>query len=118
MSRKANINDPEMKFLYKFNNLGWEASLFPNGGYTTPDLILSYNNKEYGYIYLKTNLSRMPINTKKELMDKVNEYINKKDKIFIFSDGIIYDLFLKGKPYASLTMPPRPEEVDILLGGK
>ena len=105
-----------------FERLGWEVrteELFEIGR-KNPfrcDIVLRHNDEIYGFVEVinRDNL--------KEKAEKVLSVLNSvvghlKPKVFIITNGFSFDLYHFGDFYGSLTVPPTPEDVDILFGGE
>ena len=105
-----------------FENLGWDVrteEIFELGR-KNPfrfDMILRHNGEVYGFVEVinRDNL--------KERAEKILEVLSSvvgdlKPKVFIITNGFSFDVYHFGKFYGSLTVPPTPEDVDILFGGE
>ena len=108
-----------------FENLGWDVrteEFFELGRNRRHnpfvcDIVLRHDGEIYGFVEVinRENL--------KEKAEKVLAVLNSvvghlKPKVFIITNGFTYDLYHFGEFYGSLTVPPTPEDVDILFGGE
>lgn len=107
-----------------FTRLGWDVSVGEvykprkDSKPLTPSFILRYNGKIYGFVEVITGCENPEIflnkaRKSKELLDRVVKKI--KPRIFILTNGFGFDFYLLGKLFGTLTVPPTPEEIDILL---
>ena len=105
-----------------FTRLGWKVSVDKYYKYDTncksikPTFILRYNGKVYGFVEIVTSDGDFVKKCKKAsaLIETVIKDI--KPPIFIVSNGYVYDLFILGESCGTLTVPPMPDEIDILMG--
>lgn len=103
-----------------FKNLGWDVSQeewVKDVAYRF-DLVLRHNGKLYGFVEI---LSGDNLRDKAaSLCNLVEGYIikEKKPPIFIVTNGFVYDLYIAGKCYGTISAPPPPENIDVLLGGE
>lgn len=104
-----------------FENLGWNVSfgkvvmITREKGFRL-DFVLNYKGEEYGFVdvLLADNMGRA-----QEMRKKLDSVINVlKPRIFVITNGFVYDVYHYGEFYGCLTVPPAPEDVDILLGGE
>lgn len=101
-----------------FQRLGWEVSREEKidcYNYRF-DLILRYNGKVYGYAEVvdKNNIQEKA----KVLNTAIKSFLNEhKPPVFFITNGFAFDLYISGELYGCLTVPPTPEEVELLFGG-
>jgi len=105
-----------------FENLGWEVrteEVFEIGP-CNPfryDIVLRHNGEVYGFVEVISSEDLVDkAKTIKVLLDTVVTQM--KPRVFVITNGYTYDVYLKEKLYGSLTVPPSPELVDIVLGGE
>lgn len=104
-----------------FERLDWDVTteeVFEIGrhNYFRHDIVLRHNSKIYGFVEVINS------NNIKEKSEKILSVLNSavgylKPKVFIITNGFAYDLYSLGEFYGSLTVPPTPEDVDLLFGG-
>lgn len=104
----------EKKCVDIFQRLGWGVSvpkLEKDYGY---DITLTYKGKICGYVQVcsRNNLKQMLKN-----IDYILEFINEKKAFFIITNGYAYDLYIGNEFFGCLSVPPTPEEIELLLGG-
>ncbi len=102
-----------------FQRLGWDVSLEEKiDGYDfRADLVLRYNKKMYGVVEV---VRTCDFKNKVQMLNRyTNTYLNVlKPIVFIITNGYKYDVYHFGEFYGSLTIPPTPENVDLLFGGE
>lgn len=107
------------KCLTVFENLGWSVGQEEKvEGYPYRfDIVLRHNEKIYGFVEV---VAKETLKQKAEFIDKVlGEFIQEyKPMVFIITNGFAFDVYHFGEFYGSLTVPPTPEDVDILFGGE
>ena len=107
----------EQKCQYIFDNLGWDVIVPEDSVGLDYDFLISKNNEIYGMVEV-ANLSNLTAQTKrlKRLLENVTTNI--KPKLFVLTNGFAFDVYYFGELYGCLTVPPTPEDVDLLLGGE
>ena len=100
-------------------NLGWDVSQdeWIEDVAFRFDLVLRHNDRVYGFVEILSgdNLSYKSY----RLCNFVERYIKeKKPPIFMVTNGYVYDLYVAGKCYGTISAPPTPENIDVLLGGE
>lgn len=107
-----------MKCIEIFQRLGWEVSREETiDGYNYRfDIVLRYNGKVYGFVEVidKKNIEEKAKALNAAIKPFLNEY---KPLVFFITNGFAFDLYVSGELYGCLTVPPTPEEVDMLFGG-
>ena len=108
----------EEKCIALFSRLGWDIS-YPNPGGADPgyDLELKYNGEIYGAVEV---INQKNLKEDARRITAALEYVitHIKPKIFVITNGFAFDIYHYGKFYATLSAPPAPEIVDIVLGGE
>ena len=107
----------EWKCQGMFENLGWDVIIPKNSVGLDYDFLLSKNNEIYGMVEV-VNLSNLATQTKRLNRLLENVTTNLKPKIFILTNSFAFDVYHFGEFYGCLTVPPTPEDVDILFGGE
>lgn len=103
-----------------FENLGWEVKRDEPlwiGGHRNSfrhDLVLSHDAVVKGYIevYSSDNLKE-----KVKYIDVVLNIIKDTNLFLIVTNGFAYDLYVGDGFFGCLTVPPTPEEIELLVGG-
>ena len=102
-----------------FENLGWDVSQEEKveGCPYRFDLVLRHSDKVYGFVEV---IDKGELKAKAErVLAILNSYIAEyKPLIFVITNGYSFDVYHKGEFYGSLTVPPTPEDVDLLFGGE
>lgn len=99
--------------------LGWDVlrdqkCLSIEGVQITPDFTLTKNGRAYGYAEVKA-ISDLQMKNK-SVINKALYFVNSlKPDIFIFTNNSFFDLYLRGEYYGTLTLPPSPDDADLLL---
>lgn len=105
----------------KFNRLGWDASIpKPTVDYGY-DIVLRHNDEVYGaVVVISSNFYNKAAHFKAKHIKKLveNALVNLKPKVFVITNGFTFDVYHFGEFYGCLTVPPTPEDVDILFGGE
>lgn len=105
-----------------FENLGWDVrteEVFELGRHNPfrHDIVLRHNGEIYGFVEVIGSDNLMhKAKVVKSLLDTVIKEM--KPRIFVITNGFSYDLYLPNEFYGSLTIPPTPEEMALLLGGE
>ena len=101
-----------------FQNLGWDVSQeerIEDAAYRF-DLALRHRGKLYGFVEVvcSDNLTEKAV----ALCNIIDGYIKEnKTAIFIITNGHVYDVYVEGTFFGTLSIPPTPENIDVLLGG-
>lgn len=108
-----------------FENLGWDVRTevffeLGRGGRHNPyvfDIVLWYKGEIYGAVEV---INRSNLKEEARRITAVLEYAmtHIKPKIFVITNGFAFDVYHGDKFYATLSAPPAPEIVDIVLGGE
>lgn len=108
-----------------FENLGWEVRTeeffeLGRGGRYNPfvcDIVLRHNGEIYGAVEV---INQKNLKEDARRITAALEYVitHIKPKIFVITNGFAFDIYHYGKFYATLSAPPSPEIVDIVLGGE
>ncbi len=99
--------------------LGWELEYHKavEGCKYRFDFTLKYNEKFYGVVEIfrtEDIIEKTDI-----LLSIIDTFVEKsKPPIFIITNGYKYDIYHFGKFYGSLMVPPTPENINTLLGGR
>ena len=108
----------EKEVSQSFENLGWKTSFNQkyvlNGevAQMCPDLIIEAENMPRGIVEIKTVLSMK----KKNALEQVRYMISVlKPDYFYFTNGIQYDLYVKGVLVGCYPTPLTPEETRLFL---
>ena len=105
-----------------FSRLDWDVSvdevykLRKDSKPLKPSFILRHNGKIYGFVEVieKGNISQESLKKTMELSDRIIKHI--KPIIFVLTNGYAFEVYHKGKSFGTLTVPPSPDNVNILLG--
>ena len=113
----------EKRCYQMFQAMGWntektmETTLSP-GHYFRPDITLSANDQIMGCVEVKTNLGGDRANLLR-IVERTEFILNRfKPKVFIFTNGYVFDLYLEGEYFGQLTVVPSPEDIELLLRSK
>lgn len=110
--------DVAVKSRTVFQNLGWDVGMEEKiEGYNYRfDLILRRNDKVYGFVEVvdRDNLTAKAKEIQNILATFIKEY---KPLVFVITNGFSYDIYHLGEFYGSLSVPPTPDDVDLLFGG-
>jgi len=108
-----------------FKNLGWDVKTeeffeLGMGGRHNPfvcDIVLRHKGEIYGAVEV---ISRDDLKERATRTLAALEYVEKviKPKIFVVTNGFAFDVYHFGEFYGCLTVPPTPDDVDILFGGE
>ena len=108
----------EEKCIALFSRLGWDVS-YPNPGGADPgyDLELKYNGELYGAILvIKFDDLKKRAKLVELVLDRVvNSW---KPRLYVITNGFAFDIYLLGAFFGTLTVPPTPEDIDVLFGGE
>lgn len=99
-----------------FKNLGWAVNMEEVINGHRFDLTLRYENKIYGFVEVirSDNL----LEKAKDITFILNEIVKEvKPLIFVITNGYAYDVYHKGEFFGTLSVPPTPEDVNLLFGG-
>lgn len=108
----------EEKCFELFSRLGWDVS-YPNPGCADPgyDLALNHNDELYGAVLaIKFDDLKKRAKLVELILDRVVS--DWKPRIFVITNGFAFDVYLLGTFFGTLTVPPTPEDIDILFGGE
>lgn len=96
-----------------FSNLGWivkeEQIVTLETGTFCPDIVLSDGTKDCGFVEVVTSMEPKEIAQKKETIQVIMDKC--KPEVFILTNGMIFDIFYKGKFIGSQSTPPSVDTV-------
>lgn len=102
-----------------FRNLGWEVSREERiaGTDYRHDLVLRHHDKLYGFVEVVcgNNLAQKAVALCNLIDGDIKE---NKTPIFVITNGFVYDLYVMGDFFGTLSVPPTPANIDVLLGGE
>lgn len=99
-----------------FEKLGWIVSVCEkaNNRNFRYDLVLRHNDEIKGYIEV---YSRDNLKEKTRGMDFILNSIKDTNLFLIVTNGYAYDLYISNEFFGCLSVPPAPEDIELLLGG-
>lgn len=96
-----------------FSNLGWtvrkEEVVNVASGMVQPDFVLSDGDREFGYVEVITSTNADSLAQKKNVIQVMVDQC--KPDVFIITNGMVFDIFYKGKFAGSMSNPPSPATV-------
>ena len=96
-----------------FSNVGWrvkkEQIVTLETGSFCPDIVLSDGDRDCGYVEVVTSMEPQALLEKKK---DIQVIIDKcKPDLFVLTNGMIFDIFYKGKFVGSQTTPPSVDTI-------
>lgn len=99
-----------------FQKLGWAVSICEKADNRDfrYDLVLRHSDDIKGYIevYSRDNLKEKTVG-----MNFILNNIKDTNLFLIVTNGYAYDLYIGSEFFGCLSVPPTPEDIELLLGG-